>query len=274
MGRLKDALVMSLPFHPQYLREGTVYDAELLAPLDFGWAEPVPAAPADAAPPPDSVLSARLTTAIDSARTARGTAITAVLTAPLFDGAQRLMLPEGTALTGEVTFARPARHWRRHGQLRLLFDRVRVPGQEPQARLASLHAAETARAARLALDDEGGATSTDTSARFVGPVMAVGALGASFLMEPVTEPGTFEPGVLPGAMEPNSLGTAAGGFSGLGLVGIALSQLSRPAAIGLGVVGLASSVYGTFIGKGREVSFPAGTRIQVQLAPGPPPEAP
>ena len=40
---------------------------------------------------------------------------------------------------------------------------------------------------------------------------------------------------------------------------------------GLGFVGLAHSLYVSFLGKGRDVAFPSGTRIQVQLAPGPTP---
>ncbi len=158
--------------------------------------------------------------------------------------------------------------------MRVLFDGVHVPEEPPETLLASLHSAEVARGARLAIDDEGGATITNPKTRFVGPAVALGAVGASLLMEPVTQPGEFEPGVPPGALEPNSMGTAAGGFSGFGLVGIGLSQLSRPMAVGLAAVGLARSAYGSFLGKGREVSFPAGTRIQVQLAPGPSPEKP
>jgi hypothetical protein len=75
-------------------------------------------------------------------------------------------------------------------------------------------------------------------------------------------------------MEPNSLGTSTGGFSGLGLLGVGLSQISRPTAIGLGAVGLARSLYASVFGKGRDVAFPAGTRIQVQLAPPPAPAEP
>jgi len=80
--------------------------------------------------------------------------------------------------------------------------------------------------------------------------------------------------VLPGALEPNSMGTGAGGFSGLGVVGFFVGRSSRPLAVGLGAFGLARSLYHAFLAKGREVSFPAGTRIQVQLAPGPSPETP
>jgi len=83
MRRLKDALVAILPLHPQYLREGTVYDATLQAPLDFGSATPTERAPAGTDFAPDAVLSARLVTGVDSGRTARGTPIEAVLTRPV-----------------------------------------------------------------------------------------------------------------------------------------------------------------------------------------------
>ena len=272
MQRLKQAVVAALPFHPQYLPQGTVYDAELLTPLQFGTAIAVPRAPAGAAPPPESILNARLITTVDSARSPRGTPVEAVLTQPLFSAEDQLILPEGTTLTGEVTFAMPARRLRRNGQLRFLFATVRAPEGAPETLRASLYSAEASRHARLAIDDEGGATISNPATRFVAPALAAVAVGASFLQEPVTEPGQIEPGVLPGAMESSSLGTGIGGFSGMGLLGVGLSRLSRPVAVGLGFLGLARSLYVSFLGKGRNVSFPAGTRIQVQLAPGPSPE--
>lgn len=267
--RLKDALLASLPLHAQYIDEGTVYDAELLEPLPFGAAVPTPRAPEGTPAPADAVLHARLLTGLSSASTPRGTPIDAVLTVPLFSAARQLLLPEGTRLSGEVTFARPARYFRRNGQLRLLFEAARAPQEHSLGLLASLYAAEVSGGRRLAIDDEGGARITNSNTRFIAPALSAGAMAASTAMEPVTEPGVPEPGVPPGAMEPNSLGTAAGGFSGLGLLGVGLSTISRPTAIGLGAFGLAQSVYGSVIGKGREVAFPPGTRIQVQLAPPP-----
>ena len=265
--RFKDAALARLPFHAQYVREGTVYDAELLEAVKFGATAAAPLAPEGASAPPDAVLHARLVTALGSARTPRGTKVEAVLTVPLFSAERQLILPEGTAIEGEVTFARAARHFRRNGRLRLLFETARVAEKGSTSLLASLYAAEVSGGNRLSIDEEGGASMTNSSTRFVGPALAAGAVAASLAMELAIEPGEIEPGVLPGTMEPNSLGTASGGFSGLGLLGIGLSQISRPTAVGLGVVGLARSVYGSVIGKGREVSFPTGTRIQVQLAP-------
>lgn len=272
--RLKDAALAGLPFHAQYIAEGTIYDAELLEPLPFGAAVPTPRAPEGTPAPEGAVISARLVTGVSSASTPRGTPIEAVLTVPLFSDAQQLLLPEGTSLSGEVTFARPARRLRRNGQLRLLFENARAPGEDSLGLLASLYAAEVSGGGRLAIDDEGGARMTNSSTRFIAPALSAGALAATTAMELTTEPGVPEPGVLPGAMEPNSLGTATGGFSGFGLLGLGLSQVSRPTAIGLGAVGLARNVYGSVLGRGREVVFPAGTRIHVQLAPPPAPAEP
>ena len=60
-----------------------------------------------------------------------------------------------------------------------------------------------------------------------------------------------------------------GGFLGLGLLGVGLSQISRPVGVTLAVVGVVRTVYTNVLGKGKEVSFPADTSIQLQLAPGP-----
>ena len=266
MRRLKDAFLASLPFHRQYLREGTVYDAELLAPLSFGTVTPTPRAPEGENPPPDSILTARLVTPVDS-RTPRNSPIEAVLTQPLFSADKQLIFPEGTLLRGEVTFAKRAGHFHRNGQLRMLFDKVQPEARPEQPLLASLHSAETGRGARLSVDDEGGATITNTKTRFIAPALSAAAVGASMVRESVYDP--VEAQFSSGATEASSLGTGASGFTALGVLGLGVSQAYRPAGVVLGFVGLARNVYGSVFGKGREVSFRAGTRIQVQLASEP-----
>ncbi len=54
-------------------RKGTVYTIELLEPLNFGVAVSPEWAPEGTMPPPESVLEARLITALDSMKTPRGT---------------------------------------------------------------------------------------------------------------------------------------------------------------------------------------------------------
>ena len=107
--RLKNTAIAKLPYHPQYLSKGAVYTVELLEPLNFGEAAAPEWAPAGALLPPEAILAARLITALDSSTTPRGTPIRAVLTQPLFSADQRLILPEGTELQGEVTFAKHAK---------------------------------------------------------------------------------------------------------------------------------------------------------------------
>ena len=43
MERLKQMVINRLPYHPQFLRKGTVYSAELLSPMMFGPATPTTA---------------------------------------------------------------------------------------------------------------------------------------------------------------------------------------------------------------------------------------
>jgi len=273
MARLKEWTLDRLPYHPQQLRKGTQYDAELQAPLSFGAATPRASAPAGSTPAPASILSARLATTLDSAATPRGTPLEAVVAAPVFADDGRLIFPEGTKLIGEVTFARRARWLHRNGQLRFLFERVEPPDQEPAPLLASLHAIDVSQDDRIALDDEGGAAATNSKSRFVAPALAILAMRAS------PEQGEGR-GFETGAANVNARATAAsagggrvaaravGGAFGFGLIGVGLARLSPPLGIAFGIAGAARSVFTNVLGKGRELRFQADTPIQVQLAPG------
>src|SRR5499427_9847175 len=62
--RLEELAINELPYHPQYLAKGMVYDVELVEPVSFGSAEASRAAPPGSLPAPDSVLTAKLATTI------------------------------------------------------------------------------------------------------------------------------------------------------------------------------------------------------------------
>src|SRR5258707_2781418 len=87
---------------------------------------PAVAAPAGTAPAPDSILTARLATTLDSSTTPRGTPFEAVITEAVFSADHQVILPEGTTLAGEVTFATPARRLHPNRRLPVLFERVQV----------------------------------------------------------------------------------------------------------------------------------------------------
>jgi hypothetical protein len=265
MDRLKDMLVSRLPYHPQYLSSGTVYTAELLSPLDFGAVTPIERAAAGTLAPPESVLNARLTTPLDSAKTPRGTPIRAVLTQPLFSADRRLILPEGTELYGEVTFAKGARRFHRNGQLRFLFETVQLPEQNPERLLASLYSVELSQDDHVAVDEEGGTSVKNSKTRFIAPALALLAARASVDHERVDNDAIG--GGAAGGTQGNVGSRGLGGYFGLGVLGAALSQTSRPLAGVLGVLGVAQTVYSAVLGRGREVVIPADTPIQLQLSP-------
>jgi hypothetical protein len=268
--RFKDAAIRALPYHPLFLRKGTVYTARLLGPLPFGSGPPAPRAPAGATPAPESVLRARLATPIASGASPKGTRIVAVLTQPVYSADDRLILPAGTTLTGEVTFSKGARRFRRHGQLRFLFETIQAPDGPEQSLLASLYAVESPQGDRVRLDEEGGATSASSKARFAAPALAALALvGAAHGRLDFDTDGAGP------EMQYGGVGSSTvGGFLGAGLFGIGLNQLGRPFTLATASVGLARTVYSAVFARGREISFPIDTAIQVQLAPGPtkPPE--
>jgi len=266
--RLKDAAVQQLPYHPQYLAKGTVYDAELSSPISFGPAVPAVAAPAGTAPAPDSILTARLATTLDSSKTPRGTLFEAVVTETVFSADHQVILPEGTKLTGEVTFAAPARRFHRNGRLRFLFERVEVPNQPAAPLLGALHAIDASADDRVAVDDEGGATVENSKTRFIAPALSLLSLHASL----ERDGHRFADPDGDGSIKTAGSGAGSrglGGFLGMGLLGAAVSQITRPVGIALGVYGAARTTYTNVLGKGHEVIFAEDTPIQVRLAPGP-----
>jgi hypothetical protein len=271
--RLKQAFMSKLPYHRQYLAKGTVYTARLEAPLDFGTAPAAERASDGATPMPGSVLSARLLTALDSSKTPRGTPVVGVVTEPVFSSDHRLIFAAGTEIRGTVTFAQGAARFHRNGRLRFLFERVITPAEDPRSLVASLYSVQTSADQHVALDDEGGASIDNQKTRFVAPALAVVMLGASAYQPAERATATPEPADLGAASAAGYSGTGGsgvvGGYLGLGLAGAALSQISRPVGIALATVGVGRTFYTNIFGKGREMTFPADTPIEVQLAPGP-----
>jgi len=262
--RLKNAIIDRLPYHHQYLNKGAVFTAELLAPLEFGTVKPTPRAAAGTTPAPESILAARLLTSLDSSKSTRGATIQAVVTHPVFSAAHELIMPEGAILEGSVTLARPARHFHRNGQLRFLFQTAHPAAEDPVTLLASLYAVRVNDADQVAVDEEGGATVTNSNTRFIAPALSILALRGALHRELDND----DPEDLGRPAHFNNGNPGLGGFFGFGLAGGFISQISRPIGIGLSVVGAVRTVYAGVFGKGREVVFAADTPIQLQLAPG------
>jgi hypothetical protein len=199
--------------------------------------------------------------------------VEAVVTAPLFSSEHKLVLPEGTRLTGDVVLAKKARHFHRPGQLRFNFQRVDLPQQAANLRPAApipttmttqaiLEAAEGGGKAPIQVDSEGGVKAKESKTRFIAPAISV--VIVSHAGYEGRHPDADEPGVYVGGGAHVS-GRTLGGGLGLGILGAAISQSSPYVGMAFGYYGLAWSVYSTVIGRGAEVEFEKNAMMDIKF---------
>src|SRR5882762_1608999 len=273
--RLKQFLLSQSPYRRQYLEPGTHFVADLNAPIDFGEATRTGGqlAAVGSAPVPDSTLKARLVAEVSSATAARGTVVTAILTEPLFSPARVLILPANSHLVGRVLQAKPAQKLHRNGELRVIFDRIETSEEALQAlsqmqaqvehfeassqgMIGNLEGLEVARSARMKLDEEGGARTTDSKTRYLSTGLAVMLAAAAAHSD--GEHGTTDAAGDPGVR------TAAGG-SGFRLTGalLSLAVKSTPVSIAFGAYGASASIYTNFLSRGHDVVLPKDTPLEI-----------
>jgi hypothetical protein len=242
--------IAQLPIHPQYLDAGTLYNVELQEPLNFG-DEDVKEQTLQSIgtpPPPGSLVRASLLTPLDSGTTKRGEAVQAVVCKPLFDG-DRLILPQGTLLNGSVLQVRPARHLKHNGQLRIAFHELVLPSGSifrPDTTLAGIQGGQTDN-----LDSEGAAKATNPKSRYVttGIAVSLAMVGSG------------------GKNDVGAAGPAAGGAVAFRLVGIivGLAVRSHTMAILMSAYGGSRSIYMNFFSRGRNITFPLYTTMDVGI---------
>jgi len=279
-----DFLWSKLPYHPQYVRRGARFDAALRDPLQFGF-EPVKQgdlAELGSQPLPDSVVRARLLTALNSASATQGQAVEAVLTAPLFSPDHKLLLPEGALLNGTVVMAKKARSFHRAGQLRFNFQRVDLPQEvanlrsaapaplpaepAPMKVQATLEAAEGSGTAPIKVDSEGGVQAQESKTRFIAPLISLALANRSA----DNDTGRRDVGANGG--NANISGRTLGGGMGFGVLGAAVSQSSRYVGMAFGYYGLAWSVYSNVVARGGEVQFDKDAMMDIKLGTRTPPQ--
>lgn len=287
--KLEDYLLAKLPYHPQYVRKGTRFDAILREPLNFGSEPASSLAPIGMQPPPDAVAHARLITALDSASAKPGEPVEAVLAEPVYSADHKLILPEGTRLEGAVVAARRARWLHRSGQLRFNFREIELP--EEMARLeaseaeaaaapashaaltqpplqeklkvrtqAHLDAAESTGKAALKVDHEGGVQAKESKTRFIAAAAAVMVARSAGDNDPIRNQNHQIVG-----QSQNVGGRTIGGAFGFGLLGAAVSQSSRWVGSAFGYYGMAWSLYETLIARGSEVQFGKNAMVDVRF---------
>jgi hypothetical protein len=179
-----------------------------------------------------------------------------VLTEPLYSPDHKLVLPADTRLIGEVLQAKPARKLHQNGELRVIFERIETPEGSAQGMQGSLEGVEVDRAARMKLDEEGGAHTTDSKTRYLSTGLAV--LLAAAAAHPDAEHGNVDASGDPGVR------TAAGG-SGFRLTGavLSLAAKSTPVSIAFGAYGASASIYSNFLSRGHDVVLPRDTPLEI-----------
>lgn len=246
--RLERYALAQLPVHPQYIDAGTVYFAELETPLEFGseLLTPEIAKSIDSEIPKGTMVQAGLMTALNSASTQKGADVEAVVSRPLlYDG--KLIVPQGSVLKGSVVQVRPARHWKRNGQLRFVFRDLVLPNGVESKVEAMLQSVQSGAADHVQLDAEGGAETKTSKTRYLRSGISVGLAAATH--------------------EDDLINRAEGGAGGFKVVGIVIGAAvhSQPLAIAMGAFGASRSIYDNFMARGTDVVFAKHTEMEIGI---------
>ena len=251
--RLRQWFYHMLPYHPQNIWTGQQFDAELSEPLEVAQPFDIPAPlPVEdiKTKKPTGTIEARLTEDLTSANCPVGMSIHAVLSKPLLDKErEHVLLPEGTMLQGSIVESQPASMFGRNGRLRFAFHKIQLADDESEKVRGIVTAAESAPNANITIDSEGGA-------RASSPNPALGTLTLAVLA--AASRGDDGGSPLNSAIVSN----------GFGLMGRVASMASgnKDVASGFAYYAFAKNVVRRYIAKGKDVSFPRNTRIQIDLA--------
>jgi len=245
--RLGEAAVTSLPYHPEYIDQGTVFDTALLEPVTVPLsAEPNPAP----VPLASEYLHLHLLTPIDSNISMAGGKIEAVVSEPYYQGDHQLIYPAGTRIAGTVQKASSTGWMKKNGSVIFAFRSISMPDgtmKEIHSTVGGIQA-ESSEGLEVGKEGEIKAT-TSPLARILAPVSLIGpsrAVGDNSLVK-------------------TAWSRSGEGRNGFGLLGAGAAQASVGTAIGFGYFGAAKKLYSAFIAKGSSVELPAYTPIVLRM---------
>src|SRR5258707_7620659 len=250
--RLRQGAITSLPYHPEYLDHGTIFDAALLDPITT----PLPVqSGADVDPPSgENYLRLRLLTPLKSQMIAGGASIEAVVSQPYYNSAHLLLYPAGTKLEGTVSKAKSADWMKKNGALLFSFHSAQTPNGTPSSLNATVTEVEAAGYQGLAIGEEGDVKAT--TSLFTQLRAPLSLIGPSRALTDST-------------VDKTALSRAGEGHKGFGLVGAGAAQASAATATGFGYFGAAMKIYDAFLAKGSNVELPANTPILLRVSEGP-----
>src|SRR5258706_7520875 len=245
--RLGQAVVTSLPYHPAYIDQGTVFDTALLEPVTLL----APVQPDTASPQIASdYVHLHLLTAVNSSTSTAGTQIEAVVSQPYYQADHQLLYPAGTRLTGTVQKATSAGWMKKNGSIVFAFRSVQMPDGTTRDLHSTVQGLQAEGSASLNISKEGDIkATTSTLARVLAPVSLIGP----------------SRGVADMTTQKTAWSRAGEGRKGFGLLGAGAAQASVGTAIGFGYFGAAKRLCDAFITKGSNVELPVNTPIVLRL---------
>jgi hypothetical protein len=245
--RLSQAAVTSLPYHPEYFDQGTIFDATLLDAIET----PPSVDQAEASSLlGDGYLHVRLLTPLNSEMSATGSPIEAVVHRPYYNSDHVLLYPAGTKLEGTVTKAVAAGWMKKNGGLFFYFHSAQAPDGTTTELSATVTGIEAAGGQRLAVGEEGDVkATTSTFSRLRAPISLIGPSRA----------------VADTTVDKTAWSRAGEGRRGFGLLGAGAAQASATTAIGFGYFGAAMNIYDAFIARGSNVELPVNTPLFLRI---------
>jgi hypothetical protein len=245
--RLRQAAITSLPYHPEYLDQGTIFDATLLDPIRT----PMPLEAAEIHPPlGDNYLHLRLLTPLKSEMIARVAAIEAAVSRPYYNSDHVLLYPAGTKLEGTVTKTVAAGWMKKNGELLFSFHSAQTPDGTTTDMIATVAGIQAAGGQRLVVGLEGNVKATTSLfSRLRAPLSLIAPSRA----------------VADSTVDKTAWSRAGEGRNGFGLLGAGAAQASAATAIGFGYFGGAVKIYDAFLAKGSNVELPINTPVFLRI---------
>jgi hypothetical protein len=245
--RLGEAVVTSLPYHPEYIDQGSVFDAALLEPVTVHAPTELDPAPAQLA---SEYLHLHLLTPINSNISTAGGRIEAVVSQPYYQGDHQLIYPAGTRIAGTVQKASSTGWMKKNGSVVFAFRSISLPDgtmKEIHSTVGGIQA-ESSEGLEVGKEGEIKAT-TSPLGRILAPVSLIGPSRA----------------VADNSQVKTAWSRSGEGRTGFGLLGAGAAQASAGTAIGFGYFGAAKKLYSAFIAKGSSVELPLNTPIFLRM---------
>jgi hypothetical protein len=250
--RLQKYFWSQMPYHPQYLDEGSQYEMAFVRDLRLSSEASVARTEPVGERPLENLVSvhSRLRTDISSSNAKPGDAVEAIVTEPVLDMKNQLVIPQNSILHGSVLSATPSRRWGHNGVLRFSFNEVSWPSGFRQNVEATPTAVESTPNTKLEIDQEGGVAQQTN--RSIAAPLVMGLLSASALGD-----------------DDGGLGKAAVSSNGFALIGrlVAIASGSRYVGGTIGAVATGRAVYTRWLAHGKDTHFGNDTEVLLEMSP-------